>query len=101
MDSQAKSVLLAAGEGDLIFRLLSPRRPDYQEKIWDQAAGAILVQEAGGRVSDLTGAPLDFSAGRTLARNAGVVASNGLLHDAALEAIRLAGADRRPSGQPA
>jgi 3'(2'), 5'-bisphosphate nucleotidase len=96
MDSQAKSVLLAAGEGELIVRLLSPRHPDYAEKIWDQAAGALLVEEAGGRVTDLTGARLDFSAGRTLDRNLGVVASNGVLHDAALEAIHRAGADRRP-----
>jgi 3'(2'), 5'-bisphosphate nucleotidase len=99
MDSQAKSLLLAAGEGELIFRLLSPRRPDYEERIWDQAAGAILVEEAGGRVTDLTGAPLDFSAGRTLARNIGVLASNGLLHDAALDAVHRASADRRPFGQ--
>jgi 3'(2'), 5'-bisphosphate nucleotidase len=99
MDSQAKSLLLAAGEGELIFRLLSPRRPDYAERIWDQAAGAILVEEAGGRVTDLTGAPLEFSAGRTLTRNIGVLASNGLLHDTALDAIRRAGADRRPFGQ--
>jgi 3'(2'), 5'-bisphosphate nucleotidase len=96
MDSQAKSVLLAAGEGELIFRLLSPRQPDYVEKIWDQAAGALLVEEAGGRVTDLAGARLDFSAGRTLSRNLGVVASNAVLHDAALEAIHRAGADRRP-----
>jgi 3'(2'), 5'-bisphosphate nucleotidase len=99
MDSQAKSLLLAAGEGELIFRLLSPRRPDYEERIWDQAAGSILVEEAGGRVTDLTGEPLDFSAGRTLARNIGVLASNGLLHDTALEAIHRAGADRRPAGR--
>jgi 3'(2'), 5'-bisphosphate nucleotidase len=99
MDSQAKSVLLAAGEGELIVRLLSPRHPDYAEKIWDQAAGALLVEEAGGRVTDLTGARLDFSAGRTLDRNLGVVASNGVLHDAALDAIHRSGADRRP-GDP-
>jgi 3'(2'), 5'-bisphosphate nucleotidase len=99
LDSQAKSLLLAAGEGELIFRLLSPRRPDYEERIWDQAAGAILVEEAGGRVTDLSGTPLDFSAGRTLARNLGILASNGLLHDAALDAVHQAEADRRPFEQ--
>jgi 3'(2'), 5'-bisphosphate nucleotidase len=99
MDSQAKSLLLAAGEGELIFRLISPRRPDYAERIWDQAAGALLVEEAGGRVTDLAGASLDFQAGRTLERNIGVLASNGWLHTAALEAIHQAGADRRPTGR--
>jgi 3'(2'), 5'-bisphosphate nucleotidase len=97
MDSQAKSLLLAAGEGELIFRLISPRRPDYVEKVWDQAAGALIVEEAGGRVTDLTGRALDFAAGRTLDHNIGVLASNGWLHGAALEAVRRAGADRRPS----
>jgi 3'(2'), 5'-bisphosphate nucleotidase len=88
MDSQAKYAVLAAGHGELYFRLLSPEKPDYREKIWDQAAGSIIIEEAGGRVSDLEGRPLDFTRGRTLAANRGIVASNGRLHDAALEALR-------------
>lgn len=88
MDSQAKYGVLAAGKGDLLFRLLSKKQPDYREKIWDQAAGSIVLEEAGGRITDLSGAALDFSAGRTLARNRGVLASNGLLHETALEALR-------------
>ncbi|MEM1305694.1 MAG: inositol monophosphatase family protein, partial [Planctomycetota bacterium] len=39
MDSQAKYAVLAAGGGEMLVRLLSPARPDYREKIWDQAAG--------------------------------------------------------------
>jgi 3'(2'), 5'-bisphosphate nucleotidase len=96
MDSAAKSAILAGGEGELIFRLLSAKRPDYKEKIWDQAAGALLVEEAGGRVSDLRGAPLDFTRGRELTANFGVLASNGLLHESALAAVRAVGADQRP-----
>ncbi len=92
MDSQAKYGALAAGSGDLLFRLLSPSKPDYREKIWDQAAGSLLVEEAGGRISDIEGRPLDFGAGRTLANNRGVLASNGKLHDAALEAVAAVGA---------
>jgi 3'(2'), 5'-bisphosphate nucleotidase len=88
MDSQAKYALLAAGEGDLLVRLLSPKQPNYREKIWDQAAGSLVVQEAGGRVTDLDGKELDFTAGRTLAHNRGVLASNGVLHSAALRALR-------------
>ena len=92
MDSQAKYVALAAGAGDLIIRLVSPDRPDYREWIWDQAAGHLLVTEAGGRVSDLAGAELDFSRGRRLERNRGVLASNGRLHPAALQALWRVGA---------
>ncbi len=87
MDSQAKYALLAAGMGDLLLRLLSPAKPDYREKIWDQAAGSLVVQEAGGKITDLHGKALDFSAGRTLAHNRGVLASNSRLHPAALEAL--------------
>lgn len=88
MDSQAKYAVLAAGTGDLIFRLLSPAYPDYREKIWDQAAGSLVIEEAGGRITDLDGKPLDFSVGPILTENRGVVASNGHLHEAALEALR-------------
>lgn len=91
MDSQAKYALMAAGEGDVLCRLLSPRQPDYKEKIWDQAAGAIVVEEAGGKISDLAGKALDFSAGRTLARNRGVLASNARVHDVVLATLERIG----------
>ncbi len=96
MDSQAKFALIAGGRAELILRLLSPHNPDYSEKIWDQAAGSIIVEEAGGRVTDLRGQPLDFAAGRELRNNLGVLVSNGLLHQVALQAVRAVGADRRP-----
>ncbi|PLW56474.1 hypothetical protein PCANC_04806 [Puccinia coronata f. sp. avenae] len=67
IDSQAKYCILARGDTHLYFRL--PTQPDYQEKIWDHAAGSILISEAGGKVTDLKGEPLDFSCGRTLSNN--------------------------------
>jgi len=87
MDSQAKYVLLAGGRGELVVRLLTPTKPDYREKIWDQAAGSLIVAEAGGCISDLDGKELDFRTGRTLANNRGILASNGYLHAAALQAL--------------
>jgi 3'(2'), 5'-bisphosphate nucleotidase len=92
MDSQAKYVVLAAGAGDVLLRLISPSRPDYREKIWDQAAGSIVVTESGGRITDLDGKPLDFSQGRTLAQNRGILATNGHLHEAILAGLRKIGA---------
>jgi 3'(2'), 5'-bisphosphate nucleotidase len=92
MDSQAKYALLASGAGDLIVRLLSPDKPNYREKIWDQAAGSLIVEEAGGRITDLDGKPLDFTQGRTLARNRGIVATNSHFHASALRALREIGA---------
>ena len=67
IDSQAKYCVLARGDSDLYFRF--PTKAGYQEKIWDHAAGNILISEAGGAVVDLDGKPLDFSCGRTLSNN--------------------------------
>ncbi len=92
MDSQAKYAMLAGGSGEVVLRLLSPKNPNYQEKIWDQAAGALIVEEAGGKITDLSGQPLDFSTGRLLVNNRGVLASNGWLHDDMLAALQKIGA---------
>ena len=43
-------------------------------KPWDVAAGALIIEEAGGRISNYRGEPLDI-------HNPPVVASNGLIHD--------------------
>ena len=86
MDSQAKYGVLAAGCGELLFRLLSPTKLDYRERIWDQAAGSDRRRGSGRTRHGSGRKTLDFSRGRTLAGNRGVVASNGELHDAALAA---------------
>ena len=86
LDSQAKYAVVARGEGDLYLRL--PTRADYREKIWDHAGGVLVVEEAGGRVTDIDGKPLEFTHGRELSANRGVVVTNGKLHDDVLRAIR-------------
>lgn len=88
MDSQAKYGAVARGQAALYLRLPSPKSPNYRENIWDHAAGAIVVEEAGGRVTDMHGQPLDFSLGPKLVNNQGIVASNGLIHTAVLGALR-------------
>lgn len=85
IDSQCKYAAVARGDASLYLRL--PTSADYREKIWDHAAGWIVVMEAGGEVTDIRGRPLDFSAGRTLRRNQGVVATNGHLHGRVVEAV--------------
>lgn len=84
MDSQAKHVMVAAGEADLLFRF---PRAGYKEAIWDQAAGTLIIEEAGGRMTDLAGRPFDFSTGRRMTANEGVLASNRRVHEAVLEAL--------------
>ncbi|MCB9540854.1 MAG: 3'(2'),5'-bisphosphate nucleotidase [bacterium] len=94
IDSQCKYAAVARGDAAIYLRL--PTRAGYVEKIWDHAAGCIVVEEAGGRVSDITGKPLDFSLGRELGANRGVVATNRRLHDAVISAI--AGVEARRRG---
>lgn len=89
LDSQAKYAVLAQGDAEVYLRM--PTSADYRENLWDHAAGALVVEEAGGRVSDVLGQPLDFTRGRKLAANRGVVASNGALHAAFLAAIGACG----------
>ncbi|VVT43635.1 uncharacterized protein SAPINGB_P000074 [Magnusiomyces paraingens] len=86
MDSQAKYVSIARGDGDIYLRL--PVHADYQEKIWDHAAGNVIVTEAGGVVTDKDGHPLDFGVGRTLKDNKGVIAASKAIHAKVLEAVK-------------
>jgi HAL2 family 3'(2'),5'-bisphosphate nucleotidase len=85
MDSQCKYAAVARGDVSIYLRL--PKDKSYQEKIWDHAAGSLMVSEAGGRVTDIHGRSLDFSKGRGLQNNEGVVATNGKLHEKVLNAI--------------
>jgi myo-inositol-1(or 4)-monophosphatase len=43
-------------------------------KPWDVSAGALIVEESGGRITGMDGAPFDPAAGH-------LIASNGLVHD--------------------
>ena len=86
MDSQAKYGSIARGDGDLYLRL--PVSKTYVEKIWDHAAGDLIVREAGGEVTDAEGKRLDFSRGRTLTGNKGVVATPEAVHGKVLEAVK-------------
>jgi 3'(2'), 5'-bisphosphate nucleotidase len=62
--------------------------PQYAGKSWDVCPTDVLVNAAGGRVTDVHGKPLDYR-GKSLAQDSGLVASNGRVHDEIL--ARLAG----------
>lgn len=55
----------------------------YEQQLnpWDISAGALIVEEAGGRATDIVGGPFESRRGE-------VVASNGRIHDAIVETIR-------------
>ncbi|CCG81689.1 3'(2'),5'-bisphosphate nucleotidase/inositol-1,4-bisphosphate 1-phosphatase [Taphrina deformans PYCC 5710] len=85
MDSQAKYCSIARGDGDIYLRL--PVSDTYEEKIWDHAAGNVLITEAGGRVSDMYGQELDFGKGRTL-KSKGVIACEASIFDQVIAAVK-------------
>jgi myo-inositol-1(or 4)-monophosphatase len=64
---------VAAGRYDGFF--------EVELKPWDIAAGALIVREAGGTVTDLDGGALDLADGS-------LIASNGPLHQPILEVCR-------------
>jgi 3'(2'), 5'-bisphosphate nucleotidase len=86
IDSQCKYATVGRGDASIYLRM--PTHADYREKIWDHAAGKLVVEAAGGKVTDIHGRSLDFSHGRALQENRGVVATSGAIHDRVIDAIR-------------
>lgn len=89
VDGQPKYGIVARGEALLYLRFPSAEGATYLEKIWDHAAGAITVEEAGGLVTDMQGRPLDFSQGPDMVGNQGIIAGNPSIHEKVLEVLRL------------
>lgn len=84
--SQVKYGSVARADADVFMKF---PKAEYREKVWDHAGGVILVEEAGGVVSDAGGAPLDFSKGRYLELDRGIVAASSALHEKLMQAIQL------------
>lgn len=92
LDSQCKYAVVARGQADAYLRM--PTRKDYVERIWDHAAGSLVAQEAGCFVTDIHGRALDFSHGRGLEKNKGVVCAPPRVHGLLIGAIERLGIGR-------
>lgn len=81
-----KYAAIARGDAEVYIKFA---RSGYKEKIWDHAAGVVIVEEAGGVVTDAGGRPLDFSRGLYLeGLDRGIVACSGpILHDKIIGAV--------------
>ena len=84
----AKYGAIARGDAHFYTRVPLAQFEGKKENIWDHAPGVIIVEEAGGKVTDLDGKALDFSLGAKLSNNRGVLATNGVIHEQVLEAIK-------------
>ncbi len=80
LDSQAKFAALARGDAQIYLRLAP--RPGYRQKLWDIAAGARIVEAAGGAVTMSDGSPLDLRAGRRLGSGGVIASASPALHEA-------------------
>ena len=85
LDSQCKYAVTARGQADAYLRM--PTRAGYVERIWDHAAGSLIATEAGCFVTDIFGRALDFSKGRGLEANKGIVCAPPRVHGLAIGAI--------------
>ena len=72
---------LVLGQGDLYVH------DGGGAKLWDTCGPEAVLTAAGGRFSDLDGAPIDYASADLVLRR-GIVATNGPLHDEVLSACR-------------
>lgn len=93
LDSQAKYAVTARGQADAYLRL--PTRKGYVERIWDHAAGSLVATEAGCFVTDIFGNALDFSHGRGLEKNKGVICAPPRIHGLVIGAIEALGINQQ------
>lgn len=84
--SMVKYAAIARGDAEIFMKFA---RAGYKEKIWDHAAGVVIIQEAGGIVTDAGGRPLDFSKGIYLeGLDRGIIACAGTkLHETLIGAV--------------
>lgn len=92
-DSQAKYGMVARGQAHAYLRI--PLHQSRAEQVWDHAPGWMVATAAGMRVTDLAGAPFDFTHGERLEQNYGVVCAPPAVHEALLEAIAALGLQHR------
>uniref|UniRef100_A0A7S0X5M6 3'(2'),5'-bisphosphate nucleotidase n=1 Tax=Mantoniella antarctica TaxID=81844 RepID=A0A7S0X5M6_9CHLO len=84
--SMVKYGSVARADADVFMKF---PKGGYKEKIWDHAAGVIIVEEAGGKVTDAGGAPLNWAGGRYLdTLDRGIVATSKVLHERLMDAIK-------------
>jgi 3'(2'), 5'-bisphosphate nucleotidase len=81
MGGSLKTIEIAKGKATLF---LCP--PESRMHLWDLCAPSVILEEAGGRITDAYGQAFDYRASDT-ANYRGVVAANGSIHELVLKRI--------------
>ncbi|SPN74030.1 3'(2'),5'-bisphosphate nucleotidase CysQ,adenosine-3'(2'),5'-bisphosphate nucleotidase,3'(2'),5'-bisphosphate nucleotidase,Inositol monophosphatase family [Chlamydia serpentis] len=87
LESQYKYALVAEGAVDFFIRYPFIHSP---ARAWDHVPGAFLVEEAGGKVTDALGVPLEYNKETLLLNNHPVILASGNqeIHETTLTAIQ-------------
>ncbi|KAL2215753.1 myo-inositol-1-monophosphatase [Thermoascus aurantiacus ATCC 26904] len=84
--AQMRYVAMAVGGCNALIKI--PRNKEYRSNIWDHAGGMLIVEECGGKITDLDGNPVECCLGRTLAGAYGMVAAPEGAHARVLDAVQ-------------
>jgi 3'(2'), 5'-bisphosphate nucleotidase len=88
VDGQAKYLMLAAGRAEIYIREANPAFGIGYP--WDHCAGQVILEEAGGRVTDFAGGMLRYEPDSRLIMDGieGLVATNASCHQAVLDMVQ-------------
>ncbi|KAK8808391.1 hypothetical protein WA158_008292 [Blastocystis sp. Blastoise] len=85
IDSMTKYCLVARGDAHVYYRYKPTN--DYKENVWDHAAGYIIAKESGLIVTDILNKEIDFSTGKKLSNNHGILVSSPSIRPQVMNAI--------------
>ncbi|KAM3424475.1 hypothetical protein BST61_g6479 [Cercospora zeina] len=81
--SLMKYAALGLGRSHIVVRIF--RYTSWRSNMWDHAGGVLIFEESGGKVTDLEGKPIDFTTGRKMAANHGLVCAPSSVHGQILQ----------------
>ncbi|KAF2720994.1 myo-inositol-1-monophosphatase [Polychaeton citri CBS 116435] len=84
--SLMKYAALGLGKTSICIRIFKFR--SWRSNVWDHAGGILIFTEAGGKVTDLDGNDIDFTKGRKMTENCGLVCAPGSVHSEILALIK-------------
>jgi len=84
LDSMAKLCMVADGSSELYIKPMNMQR----SFTWDFLPGELLVNEAGGMITDIRGNPIQYVNDKCKITAPGLIASNGIRHEELLNALK-------------
>jgi len=84
LDSMAKLCMVADGSSELYIKPLNMQR----SFTWDFLPGELLIKEAGGKITDIRGNPIQYVNDKCKITAPGLIASNGIMHEELLNALK-------------